>query len=278
MIRLLATIAVALIAGSLSAAAPARSVQRFDEAAAWAFLRKQVDLGPRPAGSPASRRLAALLRESIPAGRFQPVPGGLRNVLGVVPGRRPGRVVVVGAHYDTKDLPGFLGANDNASGVAVVRQLARTIRPRTLRPTIVFVFFDGEETPRDVPDAEILRRGLRGSKVAARAFRNAEAMILLDLVGDPQLRLRRDVRTDALLWRRLRAAATRVGAGHNFPSRPVAEVLDDHVPFARAGVATLPLIDLDYRCWHRDCDDLDAVSKKSLDAAGETVLELIRNL
>jgi glutaminyl-peptide cyclotransferase len=269
---------VLLLSGSTAAAETTPRTQRFDENAAWRFLVRQVQIGPRPAGSPASRDLAELLRASIPHGRFQAVPGGLRNVVGTVPGRDPERFVVVGAHYDTKDLPDYVGANDNASGVAVVRQLARSIRPRTLAPTIVFVFFDGEETPRGVPDSQILRRGLRGSKVAARRFARGEAMILLDLVGDPQLRLRRDVRTNPALWRRLRAAATRAGTTRNFPSRPVVEVLDDHVPFARAGVPTLPLVDLEYRCWHRDCDDVDAVSKRSLDAAGETVLQLLRSL
>jgi glutaminyl-peptide cyclotransferase len=269
---------VLLLSGSTAAAETTPRTQRFDENAAWRFLVRQVQIGPRPAGSPASRDLAELLRASIPHGRFQAVPGGLRNVVGTVPGRDPERFVVVGAHYDTKDLPDYVGANDNASGVAVVRQLARSIRPRTLAPTIVFVFFDGEETPRGVPDSQILRRGLRGSKVAARRFARGEAMILLDLVGDPQLRLRRDVRTNPALWRRLRAAATRARTTRNFPPRPVVEVLDDHVPFARAGVPTLPLVDLEYRCWHRDCDDVDAVSKRSLDAAGETVLQLLRGL
>ena len=270
--------ALALVGGSTSAAETTATPRRFDENAAWAFLERQVELGPRPAGSRASVRLAALLRASVPHGRFQAVPGGLRNVVGTVPGRDPARFVVVGAHYDTKDLPGYLGANDNASGVAVARQLARSIRPRTLRPTIVFVFFDGEETPPGVPDAQILSRGLRGSKTAARRFARADAMILLDLVGDPQLRLRRDVRSDPQLWRRLQLAAGRVRTARYFPSRPRVEVLDDHVPFARAGVPTLPLVDLDYRCWHRDCDDLGAVSKRSLDVAGETVLELLRSL
>ena len=270
--------ALALLGGSTSRAAPDRNVNRFDEDAAWAFLERQVELGPRPAGSTASRRLAAMLRASVPHGRFQAVPGGLRNVVATVPGRDPSRFVVVGAHYDTKDLPNYLGANDYASGVAVVRQLARSIRPRTLRPTFVFVFFDGEETPAGVPDAQILRRGLRGSKTAARRFARADAMILLDLVGDPQLRLRRDVRSNPQLWNRLRLAAGRMGTARYFPSRPTAEVLDDHVPFARAGVPTLPLVDLDYRCWHRECDDLGAVSMRSLDVAGETVLELLRRL
>jgi hypothetical protein len=269
-------VAVALAAGGLDGS-PAARVDRFDEDAAWAFLVRQVELGPRPAGSPTSRRLGAILAGSVPRGRFQRVPGGLRNVIGTVPGRNPGRVVVIGAHYDTKDLPGLVGANDNASGVAVVRQLARTIKPRALRPTLVVVFFDGEETPRDVPDSQILRRGLRGSKVAARSLRGAEAMILIDLVGDRQLRIPRDVRSDPALWRRLRAASVRVGATRNFPSR-LFEILDDHVPFARAGVRTLPLVDFDFRCWHKECDDLTAVSRQSLDAVGETVLELLRGL
>jgi glutaminyl-peptide cyclotransferase len=269
-------IATALVGGAFGASQTAR-VDRFDEDEAWAFLERQVELGPRPASSPTSRRLGAILKASIPRGRFQRVPGGLRNVIGTVPGRNPGRVVVIGAHYDTKDLPGFVGANDNASGVAVVRQLARTIKPRAHRPTLVFVFFDGEETPRDVPDSQILRRGLRGSKVAARSLRGAEAMILIDLVGDRQLRIPRDVRSDPALWRRLRAASARVGATRNFPSR-LFEILDDHVPFARAGVRTLPLVDFDFRCWHKECDDLTAVSRQSLDAVGETVLELLRGL
>jgi glutaminyl-peptide cyclotransferase len=275
--RLLATLALALVACPLSAAAPPGNAGRFDGRAAWDFLIRQVQLGPRPAGSPTSRQLAAELRTSIPQGRFQPVPGGLRNVLGVVPGRRPGRVVVVGTHYDTKDLDGFVGANDNASGVAVVRQLARTIGPRALRPTVVFVFFDGEETPRGVPDSQILARGLRGSKVAARSLRGAEAMILVDLVGDRRLRIPRDVRADPDLWRRLRAASGRAGTGRYFPVR-TAEVLDDHVPFARAGIRTLPLVDLDFGCWHKSCDDLTAVSRTSLDAVGETLVELLRGL
>jgi glutaminyl-peptide cyclotransferase len=275
--RLVALLALALTAGPMSAAAPAGGVARFDGAAAWAFLVKQVELGPRPAGSPASRRLAATLRASVPGGRFQSVPDGLRNVVGVVPGRRPGRVIVIGAHYDTKDLEGFVGANDNASGVAVVRQLARTIRPRMLRPTVVFVFFDGEETPRDAPDPSILRNGLRGSKVAARSLRGAEAMILVDLVGDRDLRIRRDTRADPELWRRLQAASARVGTRRHFTSRTT-EILDDHVPFARAGIRVLPLVDLEFRCWHKQCDDLTSVSRASLDAVGETVLELLRGL
>jgi peptidase M28-like protein len=251
---------------------------RFDERAAWAFLGRQVALGPRPAGSRASRQLAAILRRSIPGGRYQAVPGGLRNVVGTIPGRNPRQKVVLGAHYDTKDIAGFVGANDGASGTAVVRQLARTIRPRQLRPTLIVVFFDGEEAPRGVPDSEFARYGLRGSKVAARAFRSAEAAVVLDFVGDKDLAIPRDQLSSKALWRRLRAAAGRTGFGRHFPAREQGAVLDDHAPFIRAGVPAIDLIDFDFPCWHRLCDDLSAVSQRSLDAVGETMMAFLSEL
>jgi peptidase M28-like protein len=272
----LALLLASLAAGVSAASAPRPNVDRFDEQAAFAFLKRQVALGPRPAGSPASRRLAAILKASVPRGRYQAVPGGLRNVIGTVPGRNPRRLVVVGAHYDTKDLPGFLGANDGASGTAVVRQLARTIKPRTVRPTLVFIFFDGEESPPGSEDFE--RDGLRGSKVAAAAFSAAEAMVLLDFVGEKNLSLPREGFSNRRLWARVRAAARRVGAGRTFPPRTGPYVSDDHIPFRRAGVPSVDLIDFDFRCFHRPCDDLSVVSAASLDAVGETMVQFLRDL
>jgi Peptidase family M28 len=248
-------------------------VDRFDGAAAFRLLRRQVELGPRPAGSPESRRLARLLRRIVPRGRYQQVPGGLRNVIGTVRGREPG-YVVVGAHYDTKDIPGFVGANDGASGTAVVAELARTIRRP--RHTVQFVFFDGEESPRGSDDFEA--DGLRGSKVAAPAFADARAMVLLDFVGDRRLSIPREGNSDPLLWRRLRAAARRVGAGPVFPDRTSGNVLDDHIPFLDAGVPSIDLIDLTFPCWHRRCDNMSAVSERSVDAVGQTVHELLKAL
>ena len=192
-------------------------VDRFDGAKAFSLLRRQVELGPRPAGSPESRSLARLLRRIVPRGRFQEVPGGLRNVIGTVRGREPG-YVVVGAHYDTKDVRGFVGANDGASGTAVAAQLARTIRRP--RHTVHFVFFDGEESPRGTPDEDFEEEGLRGSKVAAPAFADARAMILLDFVGDRSLSIPREQNSSPDLWRKLRAAAKRVGARERVPEPP----------------------------------------------------------
>jgi glutaminyl-peptide cyclotransferase len=251
------------------------TVDRFDSAAAWELLREQVEMGPRPAGSATSRRLAARLRRLLPNGRFQAVPNGLRNVVGTVPGREPG-YVVLGAHYDTKDIPGFVGANDGASGTAVAVQLARTLeRPRH---TIKVILFDGEETPRGVPDRLFAQRGLRGSKVAAPRFDDARAMVLLDFVGDRRLSTPREGSSDAALWKRLRASARAVGVGRHFPAATRGTILDDHIPFLEEGVPSIDLIDFDFACWHRRCDDLSAVSERSLDVTGEAVYRLLASL
>jgi glutaminyl-peptide cyclotransferase len=255
---------------ALPAALP---VDRFDGAAAFRLLRRQVELGPRPAGSPETRRLARLLRRTVPRGRYQEVPGGLRNVVGIVRGREPG-YVVVGAHYDTKDIPGFVGANDGASGTAIAAQLARSIRRP--RHTVRFVFFDGEESPRGSDDFE--QDGLRGSKVAAEAFADARAMVLLDFVGDSRLSIPREANSNPGLWRKLRAAAQRVGAERVFPEGGAGPVLDDHIPFQDAGVPSIDLIDFDFPCFHRRCDDMSAVSERSVDAVGETMAELLKAL
>jgi Peptidase family M28 len=266
-------------ATSAAGIAPRASVNRFDGAAAFRLLRDQVELGPRPAGSAASRRLAEELRMALPNGRFEAVRGGLRNVVGELPGR--GKPIVVAAHYDTKDLPGFVGANDGAGGTAAVVELARALqRSRPAGgPPIRFVLFDGEETPRGIPDEEFATKGIRGSRAYVKAHRDAlpQAMILLDFVADRRLSIPREAGSSRALWGRLRSAARAVGVEAVFPDRLMGEVLDDHTPFSRAGVPAVDLIDFDFACWHRRCDDLSAVSERSLDASGEAVLQLLRS-
>ena len=265
-------------ADTASTGAAARN-DSFDSARAWKVLKHQVALGERPAGSEASRELATYLKRRLPNGRYQRVPGGLRNVVGKVPGRNSERVVLVGAHYDTKDIPGFVGANDGASGTAVALQLAREIEPRTIRPTLLFVFFDGEESPRGAADHEFEEKGLRGSKVAARRFADrVDRMVLLDFVGEKDLSIPRERYSSPRLWRKLRRAADRAGTASTFPAETQGGILDDHIPFIQRGVPAIDLIDFDFDCWHRTCDDLSAVSEDSLDRAGETVMELLPTL
>ena len=77
---------------------------------------------------------------------------------------------------------------------------------------------------------------------------------------------------------RVRDAARRVGALRNFPAGIAGGVLDDHTPFLQQGVPSIDLIDFDFPCWHRTCDDITAVSSRSVDAVGETVLLMLSRL
>ena len=281
---LAAGVAVAAVGGAFDqdenpAARPAAlQADRFDGRRAFAELRRQVELGPRPAGSTRLRKLAERLRRSLPRGRFEAVPNhpGLRNIVGHLPGTKP--AVVVAAHYDTKKLKGFVGANDGAGGTAAVLELARVLR-RMKRPEgapeLRFVLFDGEEATNDKADFRLT--GLRGSQAYARAHADElRAVVVLDFVADKRLRIRREAGSDRELWSRLRAAARAVGARSTFPPGAQDEITDDHTPFVEAGVPAIDLIDFDFPCWHKACDDMSAVSAASLDRSGEAVLELLR--
>ncbi|MGH2950205.1 MAG: M28 family metallopeptidase, partial [Solirubrobacteraceae bacterium] len=239
-------------------------------------LRYQVELGPRPAGSDTLRELAGWLADRLPRGRLEPLPGGLQNVVGRLPGRGR-RPILVAAHYDTKDIPGFVGANDAAGGTAAVLEIARALKrvgPKR-RPEVRFVLFDGEESPDDSQD--FYTTGLRGSRPYAREHATElRAVVLLDFVAEKgAMRIPREAGSDRALWRRMRAAARRVGAARTFPDRTTGEILDDHTPFARRGVPAIDLIDFTFDCWHETCDDMDVVSPRSLDLAGETVVEML---
>jgi Zn-dependent M28 family amino/carboxypeptidase len=244
-------------------------------------VRQQVEAGQRPAGSPQLRRLALALRPLLPNGRFEPVPGehGLRNVVGTLPGRRPG--IVIGAHYDTLVRPkGFVGANNGAAGTAVVIEVARALaaaKPRAGAREVRFVLFDGEEPAAGLPEqtTDFYHSGLRGSRAYVAAHRGRTgAMVLLDYVGNKGLRLPREGNSTRSLWNELRASARAVGAEQAFPPAVESFILDDHVPFLRAGARAIDLIDWSYP-GHSRSDGLDKLSRASLDAVGETVTELV---
>jgi peptidase M28-like protein len=259
-------------------------VDRFSSDRAWQLVRRQLSHGQRPAGSPQLRRLARKLRPLLPRGRFEPVPGepGLRNIVGTIPGRRPG--IVIGAHYDTLVKPkGFLGANNGAAGSAVVIEAARALAasdaPEGARE-LRFVLFDGEEPAAGLPEESVhfYHAGLRGSRayVAAHRGRTA-AMILLDYVGNRGLELPREGSSHLALWAKLRAASRAVGVARIFPPTSGEVITDDHTPFLRAGVPAVDLIDWSYP-GHDLSDRLDKLSRSSLDAVGKTVVELVRRL
>jgi glutaminyl-peptide cyclotransferase len=249
----------------------------FDGRYAYELTKLQLSYGPRPAGSAAQRSVAAKLVRLLPGGHFESVPGGLRNIVGVVPGRLPAILVV--AHYDTTDVPGYLGANNSAAGVGAVIALAKALRSDPRRPgqaAVRFLLTDGEEAPSGFTD--FYEEGLRGSKAYAAAHaEELREVIVLDFIALHDLRLTRDVTSDLPLWARLRAASSRAGTRALFPPATQGAVMDDHTPFLRAGIPAIDLIDFRYACWQKLCDDLSQVSLTNLTRVGRTVLELIRS-
>lgn len=256
----------------------------FDANRAWRLVELQLASGQRPAGSPQLRKLAVKLRALLPAGHFEAIPGEprLRNVVGMLPGRKPG--IVVGAHYDTLASPhGFVGANNGAAGSAIVIEAAQALRQMHTGPNareVRFVLFDGEEPAKVLPEetADFYHEGLRGSRayVAGNPGRTGD-MILLDYVGNRGLFLPREGTSTEALWERLLVAAREVGAEPFFSSEEGTALEDDHTPFLRAGVPAIDLIDWSYP-GHTLADGLDKLSRRSIDAVGETVVQLVSEL
>jgi glutaminyl-peptide cyclotransferase len=258
---------------------PAPTAHRFDVRRALQTVRLQLAAGQRPAGSPQLRAVADQLRVKLPGGSFEELPDnpGLRNIVGTLPGTEP--AIVLGAHYDTEYHPkGFVGANDAAAAVGAVIEVARVLshtkRPATA-PAIRFVLFDGEEEP--FPTTDFYADALRGSKAYVNAHPGAtRAMLLLDYIGNHGVQLPREGASTPWLWRRVRAAARRVGASSTFPVDVQTAITDDSSPFLRAGVPAVDFIDWSYPAKDTVRDTYDQLSATSIDAVGETVVELLR--
>ena len=292
----------ALLAGcgdeerSDDATAPGREAEEagdFDSGLAFADLEAQVEIGPRPAGSPESREtaelIAARLREA--GARDVTIQRPWRNVLATIRGERPGTVVVA-AHHDTKDDvgPEFVGANDGASGIAVLLELARTL-PRPLPgPSVQIVAFDAEEARGDRSFEEDGTRGSRqyielatgGGGQGAPPLEEIRAMVLFDLVGDCDLEIPREAFSDRALYKLFAEASESIDGDPSPFEGTTTPVLDDHVPFLRAGVPAVDLIDFEYgpgpspgAWWHTEHDTLDKVCPESLDAVGEAAVRAI---
>jgi Iap family predicted aminopeptidase len=294
----LVTVALAVLAalasgcdGDESADPAATSGGRFDAERAMADLEAQVAIGPRPRGSEASRENAELIADRLRAAGAEDVriQAPHLNVLGTLPGRERG-TVVVGAHHDTKDaIPGFVGANDGASGVAVVLELARSL-PRPLPgPSVQLALFDAEEVRGDRPFSE---DGMRGSTQFIEYARDGsrgsppldeiEAMVLFDLVGDCDLQIPHEAYSDPGLYALFADAAEAVDGGAAPFEGESDGVGDDHIPFITAGIPAVDLIDFTFgpgsspgAYWHTPQDTLDKVCDDSLDAVGEAAMRAI---
>ena len=261
----------------------------FNASRAFADLEAQVDFGERPSGSAANRRTAEWIAVKLREAGVDEVnvQRPWRNVVGTIPGDEPD-AIVLGAHFDTKDIPGFVGANDGASGVAVALEIARALgRAKLDGPSVNFALFDAEEA-RGNRAFEL--DGTRGSRQYVRIagagggrgvpeLRAIGAMILLDMVGDCDLEIPREALSDRDIYRRI-ASSTKAATGSPAPFEGArSAILDDHVPFAEAGVPAVDLIDFEFgpdnSYWHTHEDTLDNVCPESLDAVGEALLRVL---
>ena len=266
--------------------ATAASPPVFDGAAALRHVERLVALGPRPAGSEASARarayISAELKKAGITGEVRPFraetpqgPVAMANVVAVLKGRRPD-VIMIAGHYDTKLFSGFrfVGANDGGSSAALLIELARRLAATPHEYTYWVVWFDGEEAVESWTDRDSLYGSRHLADELRRANRLPRAMLLVDMIGDRDLVIRRESASASWLTDIVWASAARFGYSAHFHS-DIIPVEDDHVPFLRAGVPSALLIDFDYPPWHTAEDTVDKISARSLSVVGEVLLDAL---
>ena len=264
----------------------------FDSGRAWEHLRRLVAIGPRPSGSGGIEQTRQYLRDQLNAAGVTVAEQAwddqtpidkvhMVNLVATIPGARKDRIVIAG-HYDTKLFREFrfVGASDGGSIAAFLLELARVLKSRHNPLTIELLFLDGEEAR--MPDwhgndntygsrhyVELARRD--GSLVSLKA------MILVDMIGDRDLAIRRDGYSTPWLTDVLWDTAKR----HNLDTYFIPEgtmVEDDHLPFLAAGVPSVDIIDLEYEPWHTAKDTIDAVSARSLQVVGDVLLAALPHI
>jgi Zn-dependent M28 family amino/carboxypeptidase len=264
----------------------------FDSKRAWAHLQKQVSFGPRPSGTPAIAETRRYIVEQLKAAGIESreqtfigmTPLGevsMANVIATIPGKRRERIAIA-SHFDTKLYREFrfVGANDGASSTAALLELGRVLKPRANEYTIELLFLDGEEARLPEWRGNDNTYGSRHYVQAAQkdgSLATLKALVLLDMIGDRDLQIRRDANSTPWLVESIWAAAARIGHGSTFVSE-LTTVEDDHVPFLRAGIPAVDIIDLDNPTWHTPQDTLEFVSARSLQIVGDVVLAALPDI
>jgi hypothetical protein len=275
-------------------------------ARAFGYLQEICAIGPRTSGSPGMREQLRLVRAHFAnlggQVRFQqftaPDPRGGQSVqlVNTIVEWHPEKKerVLLCAHYDTRPLPDrdpdptnrrqgiFIGANDGASGVAVLMELAHLMPALDIRYGVDFALFDGEEFVYDERDRYFL-----GSDHFARQYVKERPGhkyrwgVLLDMVGDADLQIYHE--RHSVAWRDTRplvaqiwGTAQRLGV-REFVAQVRHEVQDDHIPLRQiAKIPTCDIIDFDYPAWHTTADVPQNCSGESLAKVGWVVLEWLK--
>lgn len=256
----------------------------FDGRRALADASYQMSLGPRVAGSAAHDQVVAWLQVELAKAGWR-VEIQTAEMLGhpiknVVAKRGKGSPwIILGAHYDSRifadrdpDLAKrsqpVPGANDGASGVAVLLELARSL-PDDLAKQIWLVFFDAEDNGDIAGWNWIL-----GSRAfAAQLIGQPDAVVVVDMIGDANLDINIEKNSDQALSKKIWAQAAAAGYSKNFIPQDRYALLDDHLPFLEKGIPAVDIIDFNYPYWHTTQDTLDKISADSLQAVGETLFD-----
>ena len=264
----------------------------FDSGRAWEHLRQMVAIGPRPSGSPAIEQTRKYIKDQLAAAGVavaeqawdDETPLGkthMVNLIATIPGARKERILFTG-HYDTKleRRFRFVGASDGASSAAFLLELARVLKARKNPLTVELAFLDAEEAVCEGWD-DCSRPGAPDNTYGSRHYvqvgkrdgtlAGIKANILLDMIGDRNLRIKRETYSTPWLTDIIWSAAKRQKLDSYFVPQTT-RVEDDHLPFMEAGVPSVDLIDLEYEAWHTAQDTLDAVSARSLQVVGDVVL------
>jgi glutaminyl-peptide cyclotransferase len=252
----------------------------FDGQRAYKDVLTQVAFGPRVPGSQAHTSTISYIQEELlTAGwkaRIQDTTWNGYHVQNIIASRSDQTPkILLGAHYDSRIVadqdpePGnnapVLGANDGASGVAVLLELARSLPSETI-PTWL-VFFDAEDNGGLDGRAWIM-----GSRAfVATSDLHPQAVVIIDMIGDADLNLYIERNSDITLVDEIWGQAARLGYEQQFIQTAKYSMLDDHTPFLEAGIPALDIIDFDYPYWHTTSDTADKVSPKSLQVVGETL-------
>lgn len=256
---------------------------------AYTFLTEQCDLGPRPPGSENLSQCRQYIAEKLESEgwdtqlqNFTYLDVECSNIIATW-SSNSNETVILGAHYDTRPhadrdpysvnrTTPILGANDGASGVAVLLEIAQVL-PENVRPSIEIVLFDAEDSG-----------GINGwdwiqgsiyyvSQLTEEKKQNIPAMILLDIVGDRELRLLRESSSTDSLQDLVWSVAEDLGHNDTFLDSPGGSVLDDHRPFLNAGIPSLDIIQHapfpSY--WHTLEDTPDKCSAESLEIVGMVI-------
>jgi len=258
--------------------------ETFSGELAYTWVTRQCDLGYRITGTEANRKGGDMIIEELRAQgwevyeqTFTYMDTPVRNIL-AWKGESAGGAVLVGAHYDTRrsadqEDPSqpVMGANDGASGVAVLLELARSLSWDTKTRRIYLAFFDAEDNGRlDGWDWIV------GSSYMAQHWGEAgesplEAMVLVDMIGDADQQVYYERNSDPALSQTLWGIAAELGYDDRIISEYRHAMLDDHIPFLQMGVPAVDMIDFDYPYWHTTQDTPDKVSAESLEAVGRTL-------